>query len=699
MAFNNWPWTSLQNLNLDWLLKKVKEALTKSEEAKTTANGIAGTANSALSTANQAIEIAEHARELAEDNGLPHTDTNDYGKLLGVDMNGDWGITEYPQQVLGISENTNDVSITLRSIGGAFPQTVNVPKSDAGRYYIDFAVDSTDISQISTVTSNRTFTDISNAYASGKHIVIRIKYNGLTLFESDTMRLFNPRGSAQAFQFLLALSVNNGVGKYTYAFVNSNDAVNILEASLPSSTDTVQFIAQSLTDSQKAQARSNIGAGKSTVTVSNGVMTIVDNNTGSVSAYPIGGSPQPTYENYTIDYKGFEVGALTSGSGAIYASHNRIVSTQQIKLSDFVSYSANTNWYNKYAFYDSNRVYLGTSYDIGWTHTFFTSDMAPQNAEYMRIIAYRSGTTSEDYYTETDLIEADPIITMRRSVSGITEKYGNRYKLNGFELIAYSSVGIAAINSVEHFQYCAEREYDMLKCDIQPTSDGKLILCHDEGFTIDSNGRITTYDSNNQILIHDITESAALNYRYATQYDGDYCHVASIDDYLSICKKYKLVPYITIRNTHRSETVNALKIAIYKYGFQNKCVINSDSADTLSAVRDSINGATLCLFCNPFSTIEPAYNFVNTYEDCILSYFYTQENHTWSDFINDPTVNDIVSECNENGYMQIVCIESDNSHIDDLINMGFDGCHTTYGNQPIVIKTIDNLPVYSGGVI
>lgn len=36
MAFNiweRWPWTSFQNLNLDWLMKTVKEAITKAEEA------------------------------------------------------------------------------------------------------------------------------------------------------------------------------------------------------------------------------------------------------------------------------------------------------------------------------------------------------------------------------------------------------------------------------------------------------------------------------------------------------------------------------------------------------------------------------------------------------------------------------------------------------------------------------------------
>ena len=36
MAFNiweRWPWTSFQNLNLDWLMKAVKEAVTKAKQA------------------------------------------------------------------------------------------------------------------------------------------------------------------------------------------------------------------------------------------------------------------------------------------------------------------------------------------------------------------------------------------------------------------------------------------------------------------------------------------------------------------------------------------------------------------------------------------------------------------------------------------------------------------------------------------
>ena len=89
MAFNNWPYTNFQDLNLGWILNKVKEALTKAAEALTsttgfddrittaetnsseantkatealaTANTANGKATEALSTANNASDTANTA--------------------------------------------------------------------------------------------------------------------------------------------------------------------------------------------------------------------------------------------------------------------------------------------------------------------------------------------------------------------------------------------------------------------------------------------------------------------------------------------------------------------------------------------------------------------------------------------------------------------------------------------------------------
>lgn len=69
--FERWPWTSFQNLNLDWLMQAVKKAVTRSAEAIAKATAVEtelGTytnrINEANENANQALSIARNANEV-----------------------------------------------------------------------------------------------------------------------------------------------------------------------------------------------------------------------------------------------------------------------------------------------------------------------------------------------------------------------------------------------------------------------------------------------------------------------------------------------------------------------------------------------------------------------------------------------------------------------------------------------------------
>ena len=62
--------------------------------------------------------------------------------------------------------------------------------------------------------------------------------------------------------------------------------------------------------------------------------------------------------------------------------------------------------------------------------------------------------------------------------------------------IAYSDLTLAPMNSAEHFYLAAHLGFDALKGDVRITRDNGLILCHDEGFTLNENGRIGGYDRN-----------------------------------------------------------------------------------------------------------------------------------------------------------------------------------------------------------
>lgn len=71
MAFNNWPYTNFQDLNLGWILAKVKEALAnatsaiaKSEAVESEVGTYSDRINAANAAAEQALNIARNANEI-----------------------------------------------------------------------------------------------------------------------------------------------------------------------------------------------------------------------------------------------------------------------------------------------------------------------------------------------------------------------------------------------------------------------------------------------------------------------------------------------------------------------------------------------------------------------------------------------------------------------------------------------------------
>lgn len=66
MAFNAWPFTNFADLNLDWILRRVKEAVTKSDTAYEIATNMDANIQSAIDAADSAIDAAGDAIEIAE---------------------------------------------------------------------------------------------------------------------------------------------------------------------------------------------------------------------------------------------------------------------------------------------------------------------------------------------------------------------------------------------------------------------------------------------------------------------------------------------------------------------------------------------------------------------------------------------------------------------------------------------------------
>ena len=220
----------------------------------------------------------------------------------------------------------------------------------------------------------------------------------------------------------------------------------------------------------------------------------------------------------------------------------------------------------------------------------------PANTEYIRISNY------------SPLVGKNPVMTIDEPIEyemGYGTKLNEKVKVDYGQIInppqkncwsilpnehiniSYSEVRlngktVKPINTLEHFVHIAENYgYNTMKCDVRPTSDGELVLCHDAGFTFDSNGKITNYDSNNQTLIHDVTAETCLGYTHTT---GE--HPCLVGDYLKVCRKYGKVAFITIRNEYMDVVIPKLIEELKKHNMIYSTIINSMSYTSLVTWRE-----------------------------------------------------------------------------------------------------------------
>ncbi|MBO5955893.1 MAG: hypothetical protein J6Q10_03745 [Clostridia bacterium] len=200
--------------------------------------------------------------------------------------------------------------------------------------------------------------------------------------------------------------------------------------------------------------------------------------------------------------------------------------------------------------------------------------------------------------TTSDCVGTNPILTVNEEINyemgygsklnpNVKVEYSqviNSPKNNAWSIlpyehlnICYSSINRKPINTIEHFTDAAENfGYNALKCDVRPTADGELVCCHDAGFTFDGNGYITTYDSNNQTKIHDVTAATCLGYSFPT---GE--HPCLVGDYLDVCRKYKKVAFVTIRNEYMDVVIPKLLEELKAHNMTYATIINCMTYESL----------------------------------------------------------------------------------------------------------------------
>lgn len=153
--------------------------------------------------------------------------------------------------------------------------------------------------------------------------------------------------------------------------------------------------------------------------------------------------------------------------------------------------------------------------------------------------------------------------------------------------IAYSTVGLAPINTVAHYRRAALCGFPVLKGDIRPTSDGRLVMCHDAGFTTDETGLLTRYSKENNTPILQMTYARCLALRHAP-FGGKngLCEpVCGYEDYIRVCKQTGRYSFTTIRNEAIPAACAEMFRILRGYGMEDRVIVNSFTYEALQEVR------------------------------------------------------------------------------------------------------------------
>ena len=328
----------------------------------------------------------------------------------------------------------------------------------------------------------------------------------------------------------------------------------------------------------------------------------------------------------------WQIGRYDYDTGKFVANSNHCCSVNAVRLDPAKTYTAQV----KAGFmrtvlnvwkYNEDGSYIGSDYaykkvsisGAGLIQLSVSAYSTDFPGEPLHVMVWESDDPAAEY---TEWLEyGEQGSYYRTKQESMTELANNKARFDdSFNYIAYSSVtgSEGSINTAEHFRWAAKQGFTALKGDVRPTSDGKLIMCHDAGFTLNSNGNIVSYNAENSTVIRSMTEAECLALTHANTGNP----VCSFETYIRICKTYGKIAFITIRNEYMEEVVPAMFEVLDKYSMRTRCIVNSFTEASLRAVRAVDNGIMLSLV-TLFEAV-PTLDNMNTVKslgNCLLSVF------------------------------------------------------------------------------
>lgn len=305
--------------------------------------------------------------------------------------------------------------------------------------------------------------------------------------------------------------------------------------------------------------------------------------------------------NWNTFFYNVTTGVCTHTSNVYY------VSGDKIRLSEFVKAETGNNLYFRIYVYAEDKSYLGYLDQMARGGTLYPKDIYSvyPNASEMILSMYYSSNIPTPV---ADVEQYTTVYCTATATERATEDYWRKQRQRFNDkpiMVAYSNgADLGYINTEMAYINGAIAGFHWIKGDVQPTSDGKLVMCHDDGFTFDNDGYITTYNasSENTTAIHDMTyaecmaKEYAINYHIYTDYSSGTAvkevyrpKVCDLEQFLTICKEYEVRPYIVIRNNYMDVVVPELLRLLEEYDFMDNCIVNSFTPASVKQVAEQSN--------------------------------------------------------------------------------------------------------------
>lgn len=187
------------------------------------------------------------------------------------------------------------------------------------------------------------------------------------------------------------------------------------------------------------------------------------------------------------------------------------------------------------------------------------------------------------------------------------------------KMIAHRGVsGLERENTCAAFVAAGQRSYYGIETDVHITADGKVIVVHDDNLKriagVDMSVEGSTYETLRAVRLTDLDGTPRL----------DLC-LPSLEEYISICKKYEKQAILELKNPMPKEKVWEIAETIKQMGWFDRTTFISFAGENLVALRERFAEADVQYLTSVCTEEEIKFMIENRMDADLCGYCVTQE--------------------------------------------------------------------------